>query len=79
MIAAIYARKSTEQSGVADEQKSVLRKAEVVVVALMLALGAPTAAQDMYPRGRIIGSVEIPVLHDEVNKGAANPAPGSIA
>jgi DNA invertase Pin-like site-specific DNA recombinase len=26
MIAAIYARKSTEQSGVADEQKSVARQ-----------------------------------------------------
>jgi hypothetical protein len=28
MIAAIYARKSTEQSGVADEQKSVARQIE---------------------------------------------------
>src|ERR1041384_3177803 len=28
MIAAIYARKSTEQSGVADEQKSVTRQIE---------------------------------------------------
>ena len=28
MIAAIYARKSTEQNGVADEQKSVARQAE---------------------------------------------------
>jgi hypothetical protein len=28
MIAAIYARKSTEQSGVADEQRSVARQAE---------------------------------------------------
>src|SRR5688572_17613304 len=28
MIAAIYARKSTEQSGVADEQKSVARQVE---------------------------------------------------
>jgi hypothetical protein len=26
MIAAIYARKSTDQSGVADEQKSVARR-----------------------------------------------------
>ena len=29
MIAAIYARKSTEQAGVADEQKSVARRARV--------------------------------------------------
>jgi hypothetical protein len=28
MVAAIYARKSTEQSGVADEQKSVARQIE---------------------------------------------------
>lgn len=28
MIAAIYARKSTEQAGVADEQKSVARQVE---------------------------------------------------
>ena len=28
MIAAIYARKSTEQNGVADEQKSVARQIE---------------------------------------------------
>ena len=28
MIAAIYARKSTEQTGVADEQKSVARQAD---------------------------------------------------
>ena len=28
MIAAVYARKSTEQSGVADEQKSVARQIE---------------------------------------------------
>jgi hypothetical protein len=28
MIAAIYARKSTEQGGVADEQKSVARQIE---------------------------------------------------
>jgi DNA invertase Pin-like site-specific DNA recombinase len=28
MIAAVYARKSTEQSGVADEQKSVARQLE---------------------------------------------------
>ena len=28
MIAAIYARKSTEQTGVADEQKSVARQIE---------------------------------------------------
>jgi hypothetical protein len=28
MIAAIYARKSTEQYGVADEQKSVARQVE---------------------------------------------------
>jgi len=28
MIAAIYARKSTDQSGVADEQKSVTRQIE---------------------------------------------------
>ncbi len=28
MIAAIYARKSTEQKGVADEQKSVTRQVE---------------------------------------------------
>ena len=28
MIAAIYARKSTEQTGVADEQKSVTRQIE---------------------------------------------------
>jgi hypothetical protein len=31
----------------------------------------------MYPRGRIIGSVEIPALHDEINEGTANAAPGS--
>jgi DNA invertase Pin-like site-specific DNA recombinase len=28
MIAAVYARKSTEQNGVADEQKSVARQIE---------------------------------------------------
>ena len=28
MIAAVYARKSTEQAGVADEQKSVTRQVE---------------------------------------------------
>jgi hypothetical protein len=28
MIAAIYARKSTEQNGVADDQRSVARQAE---------------------------------------------------
>jgi DNA invertase Pin-like site-specific DNA recombinase len=28
MLAAIYARKSTEQNGVADEQKSVARQVE---------------------------------------------------
>ncbi len=28
MIAAIYARKSTDQSGVADEQKSITRQIE---------------------------------------------------
>jgi DNA invertase Pin-like site-specific DNA recombinase len=28
MIAAVYARKSTDQSGVADEQKSVARQVE---------------------------------------------------
>jgi hypothetical protein len=28
MIAAIYARKSTEQNGVADEQKSVARQVD---------------------------------------------------
>jgi hypothetical protein len=28
MVAAVYARKSTEQSGVADDQKSVARQVE---------------------------------------------------
>lgn len=44
-----------------------------------LVFAAALSAQDTYPRGRIIGSVEIPALHDVVNKGTANPAPGSVA
>ena len=46
---------------------------------LTLALSAALSAQDMYPRGRIIGSVEIPALHDVVNKGTPDAAPVSVS
>jgi hypothetical protein len=35
MIAAIYARRSNEQTGVADEQKSVVRQVELWIDAVL--------------------------------------------
>jgi hypothetical protein len=42
------------------------------VLVFCLFLGATAWAQDEYPRGRIIGSVEIPALFDESSKKSSN-------
>jgi hypothetical protein len=49
-----------------------------LVVVFTLALAAALSAQTAIPQGRLIGSVEIPVLHDVVNKGVANLQRGEI-
>jgi len=47
--------------------------AAAVVIVAASAAGA-AAQDDLFPRGRIIGSVEIPALHGEAGRGAAEPA-----
>lgn len=49
-----------------------------IAFALMIALSAPSSAQDWYPRGRIIGSVEIPALHDRVNQKPGDARRGPV-
>lgn len=48
----------------------------IAVVFFLIELSA--AAEDWYPRGRIIGSVEIPALHDTVNREHRTKQPRAI-
>jgi len=51
------------------------RRACAAAVAIVAACAATAAAQDDYfPRGRIVGSVEIPALQGAVNRGGPEPA-----
>jgi hypothetical protein len=64
--------RSDHQPPMADCRGIVAGKTSTGVLVFCLLLGATAWAQDAYPRGRIIGSVEIPALFDETSKKSSN-------